>query len=220
VELSDLDGFSGAAPLFPLPNVVFFPQTVLPLHIFEPRYREMTQDVLAGERLIAMGLLKPGWEGDYHGAPPVHPVVGLGRVVQEARLPDGRFNIVLYGLRRARVVEESRGRAYRVARLELLEDKTPADPGLEQVRLGLLAVYGTLMRKVLKTSAKPEPDMPLGLLCDLLAAYIDLGSERKQSILEALDVAERSRLLVEALQRTTAAAPAAPARWPPSPSSN
>src|SRR6188508_1840905 len=95
-----LENFSGVARLFPLPNLVFFPQVMQPLHIFEPRYRQMTTDALAGDRLIALVLPKPGWEPDYAGAPDVHPVACLGKIVADQKMDDGRFNILLRGLSR------------------------------------------------------------------------------------------------------------------------
>ena len=80
-DLSPLSGFCGKVRLFPLPNLVLFPEVMQPLHIFEPRYRQMTADALAGDRLIALGLLRPGWEADYDGKPAIYPVACLGRVV-------------------------------------------------------------------------------------------------------------------------------------------
>src|ERR1700722_5036550 len=118
-----LDNFNGQARLFPLPNVVLFPMISQPLHIFEPRYRQMLGDALASDRLIAMGLLRPGWEESYHSAPAIHSVVCLGRVTQEQRLPDGRYNLVLEGLARARIIEEKQtDRLYRIAEVELLHE--------------------------------------------------------------------------------------------------
>src|SRR5213078_2405108 len=94
----DPKGFSGVVPVFPLPNVILFPGMFLPLHIFEPRYREMTADAIRGERLIAMALLKPGWENHYEGRPPIHPIMGMGKIVEQEALKDGRYNLVLLGL--------------------------------------------------------------------------------------------------------------------------
>src|SRR5262245_36661305 len=116
-----LKHFSGIARLFPLPNVVLFPHVVQPLHIFEPRYREMTADALADDRLIAPVLLRPGWEADYEGRPAVHPILCLGRIVAEQRTPDGRYNLLLRGLSRGRIIEETASeKLYRSARVELL----------------------------------------------------------------------------------------------------
>src|ERR1700722_13009146 len=108
-ELSSLSSFGGTARLFPLPNLVLFPHVVQPLHIFEPRYRQLMADALADDRLITMALLRPGWEEDYHQKPPIHSVVCLGRIHQEDRLADGRYNLLLEGLWRARIREEVSG---------------------------------------------------------------------------------------------------------------
>src|SRR5690348_5650973 len=97
-ESEALSHFEGVARLFPLPNLVLFPQVMQPLHIFEARYRQMTEDALAGDRLIAMALLRPGWEANYADRPDIHAVACLGRIVAEQRLDDGRFNILLRGL--------------------------------------------------------------------------------------------------------------------------
>ena len=93
-------------PIFPLPNVVLFPNVFLPLHIFEPRYRAMVADALAGDRIIGMVLLQPGFEADYEGRPPVYPVGCAGVITHSEPLPDGRFNIVLRGLEKFRITGE------------------------------------------------------------------------------------------------------------------
>src|SRR5439155_19684170 len=90
-----LNQFGGVARLFPLPNVVLFPHVVQPLHIFEPRYRQMTADALEDDRLIALVLLQPGWEADYEGRPSVCTMTCVGRIIAEQRLPDGRYNLLL-----------------------------------------------------------------------------------------------------------------------------
>src|SRR6476469_5242590 len=98
---------SDLLPLFPLPNVVLFPNVFLPLHIFEPRYREMVADALTADRLIGMVLLRPGWDRDYEGRPPIFPIGCSGVMTHVEQLDDGRFNIVLRGLERFRVVDEN-----------------------------------------------------------------------------------------------------------------
>src|SRR6476469_8415765 len=92
--------FGGYARLFPLPNLVFFPHVMQPLHIFEPRYRQMTADALEGDRLIALVLPKPGWESDYMGKPPLHDIACIGRIMADQQLDDGRYNLLLRGLAR------------------------------------------------------------------------------------------------------------------------
>src|SRR5215468_2392515 len=106
---------SDLLPLFPLPNVVLFPNVFLPLHIFEPRYRAMVSDALASDRMIGMVLLKPGWESEYEGRPPVYPTGCSGVITHVDRLPDGRYNLVLRGVERFRIVEEEAGGSYRRA---------------------------------------------------------------------------------------------------------
>src|SRR6266571_4912766 len=120
---------SDLLPLFPLPNVVLFPNVFLPLHIFEPRYREMVADALTSDRLIGMVLLKPGWERDYEGRPPVYPIGCSGVMTHAERLPDGRYNIVLRGLDRFRIVSEDHERSYRRAAIDVLHERalTPAE---------------------------------------------------------------------------------------------
>src|SRR5947209_20304544 len=113
---------SDLLPLFPLPDVVLFPNVFLPLHIFEPRYREMVGDALAGDRMLGMVLLKPGWERDYEGQPPVYPIGCSGVITHAERLQDGRYNIVLRGVERFRIREEDHGLSYRRAVVDSLPD--------------------------------------------------------------------------------------------------
>src|SRR5207237_9984441 len=99
---------SDLLPLFPLPNVVLFPNVFLPLHIFEPRYREMIADALAADRMIGMVLLRPGWESDYDGRPPVYRVGCSGVITHADRLPDGRYTIVPTGVDRFGIFDDAR----------------------------------------------------------------------------------------------------------------
>src|SRR5262245_40726916 len=104
----------GLIPLFPLPNVVLFPGVPLPLHIFEPRYRDMVRDTPAGERsLIGMVLLRGDWRKEYYQNPEVFAVGCAGRVMSVQPLPDGRYNILLHGLREFVIENEVRERSYR-----------------------------------------------------------------------------------------------------------
>ncbi len=170
MDFGPLDSFDGQARLFPLPNLVLFPHVSQPLHIFEPRYRRMLADALSSDRLIAMALLQPGWEDGYEKSPPIHPVVCLGRVEQEQRLPDGRFNLMLQGLIRVRIRDEVKtDRPYRVAHVELIEDDPVPSEKREQ------SLHERLSRKVIPffsanaESAQQvlgllESDVPLGAL--------------------------------------------------------
>lgn len=227
IEPFDPDAFSGEVPLFPLPNVVLVPFGFLPLHIFEPRYREMTRDALDGERLIGMALLKPG--DPAAASAPVHSVVGLGRVIREAKLDDGRFNLILYGVARVRVVEEVCAVPYRTARVEVLEDRDAGGKGYERKRKILLGIYRQILTRVFKGSpADPPEDLPLGPLSDLLASVLSMDLTVKQQFLEEIDVAARCDRLLRLLEQGDASAPAPPTAvpplpndaWPPSVSSN
>jgi len=129
-----------SVPLFPLPNVVLFPRAVLPLHIFEERYKTMTADALAGGRQVAMALLKSGWEKNYYHRPEIEPVVCVGTILSHEKLPDGKYNFLLQGHTRARIVREVGDRPYRMAKLEPVRETTADEPDLadERVRLGRL----------------------------------------------------------------------------------
>lgn len=215
----DAEEFSGRLPLFPLPDVVLFPHALLPLHVFESRYRTMTAEALEGERLIGMALLRPGWEPHYQGNPPIHDVVGIGRIVDGTRLADGRYNLLLLGVARARVLEEVRQEPYRMARAELLRDVPPQGAGLDRLQKLLVAFYLQQVRDAASTPIVPPPDdIPLGALCDLLLGTLPLPSETRMSFLREIDVAARARRLVALLERPGRPSSARP--WPPAPSSN
>jgi Lon protease-like protein len=221
---ASLGDFCGTARLFPLPNLVLFPHVVQPLHIFEPRYRELVADALAGDRLMALALLLPGWEEDYHRCPPIHPVVCLGRISQEERLPDGRYNLLLHGLVRARVGEELKtDKLYRSARVELLAD-VPAGPGEGMLRWELGQRVRARFAGQAGTLAQLERllESPLGSLCDVFSFALPLEVEVKQQLLAEERVEQRARLLLSQLEPgEPPQPPAAPARrFPPEFSAN
>ena len=128
-------------PVFPLPEVVLFPGTILPLHVFEPRYREMMADALAGERTIAVALLKPGFEPLYYTPrAPIHAMIGVGRIVESEQVEDGNYNLLLRGAGRATIVEELRERQYRLARIEPVETYCSSSAaGAQELREELFA---------------------------------------------------------------------------------
>ena len=118
-------------PLFPLPDVVLLPGTLLPLHVFEPRYRAMVADSLSGERTIGMTMLAAGADASA-AAPPIHPVGTAGEIVESEALPDGRFNILLEARFRFRVIDEDPPDPYRVARVEEIPTAPFAEPGEQE----------------------------------------------------------------------------------------
>jgi Lon protease-like protein len=200
------DDFSGVVRLFPLPNLVLFPAVVQPLHIFEPRYRAMMADALAGDRLLAMALLKPGWEEDYHKSPPVHPAVCVGRIFQEERLADGRWNLLLHGLARARVIEEVAGDTpYRRARVQRIEEVPAPPPAAEGLRHQLgeqmarwFAQQSTALAQLRQLLVST---MPLGTLCDVLTFALPMAVDLKQELLEDGAVEGRVRRLLAHLEQ-------------------
>jgi uncharacterized protein len=221
------DDFGGVVRLFPLPNLVLFPHVGQPLHVFEPRYRELLADALAGDRLIAMALLRPGWEQEYHNRPPIHGTVCVGLIRQEESLPDGRSNLLLQGVSRARIVEElDADKRYRVARVELCPDEPVASPTEEESlrdRLGkgvmpFFSAQPTATEQLRDLIAGP---MALGSLCDIFCYALPLETECKQRLLDECDVQRRVVLLLGMLDGKTPAAPPAPQRrFPPGFSAN
>jgi Lon protease-like protein len=206
-DLSPLAGFMGVARLFPLPNLVFFPRVVQPLHIFEPRYRQMTADALAGDRFIALVLPRPGWEADYEGRPPLYGVGTLGQIVGEEELEDGRYNLLLRGLSRIRITQELLPtEPYRKAKAELLVEAPVPSSALESRLRKALVKMSAPWIIAKKKSAEAfrellESDMALGELCDVLAFVFPLEPDFKQELLEELDVAERARRLLDRLAK-------------------
>lgn len=227
-HLASLHNFDGIARLFPLPNVVLFPHVMQPLHIFEPRYRQMTADALAGDRLIALVLLKPGWEADYEGDPPLHTIACLGRIVADQRLPDGRYNILLRGLTRVRLVHEIKNdKLYRSAQVELLVDAghpAPEDAAelRRQVSQHVLPWFPAKGAQREHLGKLLQSDMPLSALCDILSFALSLPVEEKQRLLEDLDVGHRVETLLTCLQTKEGSQPLAHSerRFPPDFSSN
>lgn len=223
-----LAGFSGRAPIFPLPSVAFFPHVLLPLHIFEPRYRRLTADALAGERFIAMAQLKPGWEKRADDTPPIYDHVCLGHITAEEQLADGRYYLVLQGMARARVVmEESVDLPYRVGRLEIRPDRLLPSSVVnrDNRRREIMEAFRDLYpRAELDKLLHESVDAPvsLGLVCDIVASAIKLSPEQTQEILAEEDVDLRSDLVLARLRelRRRAQGPPRAKTFPPGFSEN
>jgi ATP-dependent Lon protease len=206
--------FTGAARLFPLPDLVMFPHVMQPLHIFEPRYREMLQDALAGDSLIAMSILAPGWERDYEGRPAVLPQVCLTKVVAHQRLDNGRHNIMVLGMRRARLVHEGPAeRSFRLADIELLDDvygvQDPAERRAVQKALACRFQQALPLPKSGENKGVVNEllasDVPLGVLTDLVSFALPLESKLKVELLAECDVDRRAAMLMAALGSVRAA---------------
>ena len=193
-------------PIFPLPNVTFFTQTYLPLHIFEERYRVMVANALAGDRLIGVALLREGWQRDYFGKPPICKTFGVGKIVDHDQLADGRCNIMLEGLYRVRLVEEFPTEPFRTGRAQVLLDP-PIDSARSRVvelmkdLRRLSARIGELMPSLRDTvqsawSAHPHPLVTV----NLLASSLVIDAYDRQSLLEQDDPIRRIQLLAVQLR--------------------
>ena len=196
-------------PIFPLPNVVLFPNVFLPLHIFEPRYRQMVDDALNGDRIVGMVLLRPGWEREYDGRPPVYPIGCAGVITHAERLADGRFNIVLRGMEKFRITGEEDGRLYRLAHVDSV-----AEPAPESLREAMRP-----QRRRLEELLVPQPEgskdtketretkdtkvptsMPDEDLVNALAQYLEFEPVEKQALLERNGLLDRCSSLIELLE--------------------
>jgi Lon protease-like protein len=193
---------SDLLPLFPLPTVVLFPNVFLPLHIFEARYRDMVGDALAGDRMIGMTLLQPGWEHEYEGNPPVYAIGCSGVITHFERLGDGRYNIVLRGLERFRILTEDRSKSYRRATVEPLGESQPTADDRSAVRHQRAKLEALLAPAVERAGADPgtASAMADGDLVNALAQYLDLEPIEKQALLEKNCLRSRAESLVELIE--------------------
>lgn len=211
-DQSALSRFRGEVRLFPLPNLVLFPHVIQGLHVFEPRYRQLLTDSLAGDQLIGLVLLQPGWEDEYDATPAIEPVACLGRIGWHEKLPDGRINLRLRGIARIGLTEElPTDRQYRIARAELIPDVAPADiQRLKVLRHGL--AEAVLPRFAGDGAAHQQlhdlftGDEPLGHVCDILAYALPLPLEMKQALLAEPHVDLRAEIMIQALQVSAARA--------------
>ncbi|GIW41334.1 MAG: ATP-dependent protease [Candidatus Binatia bacterium] len=187
-------------PLFPLPNVVLFPGVPLPLHVFEPRYRALVRDVRGSHRLVGMTLLRGDWKPRYFENPEIFAVGCAGKITELEELPDGRFFLLLEGVREFTVLSEDRSRPYRVARVawrDALEAETPLAPELrarilERLRLCPPPGVDDRVRRVLETAGD-------GFLVNFFCHALDTEPVEKQALLEAPSLGERARRLCDVL---------------------
>jgi Lon protease-like protein len=210
IEPSDLEQLA----VFPLPNAVLFPGARMPLHVFEPRYRDMIHDVLKARRRLAVARLRPGFEQDYYARPAVLEVCGLGTVAEHERRPDGRYDILVRGLARVRLLEElPPHRSYRLFRAERLNDGIVTDPAaLAAWQLKLAALWERLRPHLapavrdLKSLAGASGNAALS--ADRIADAIIADPDERQHLLEELDPLERfSRLIARVDELVSALSP-------------
>ncbi len=190
-------------PIFPLPGGVLLPHALVPLHVFEPRYRKMTRDCEEGMRVLALAHI-PDEVAAAEKPPRVMPVIGVGVLARVDRLPDGRFNIVLRGAGRARIAEELRsGEPYRLVRAEMLQPSLPFSTRIAQLA-------DSLKRLVLAlSSARRTPELQAlvqvaarardpGDLADVVAGSLLEDPADRQAALEAVELLPRLELVTQA----------------------
>lgn len=188
-------------PLFPLPNVVLFPNVFLPLHIFEPRYRAMVAHALQEDRIIGMTLLRPGYEANYDGCPAIYPIGCAGVITHNQSLGDGRYDIVLRGMQKFRIRSEDHSRPYRIGHVEGISETVPQDQAvpLRHQRQRLEAVLAAAIERV-RAEPKFPPSVPDEDLVNALAQYLDLDVLEHQALLECDGVLSRCRALIDLLE--------------------
>jgi Lon protease-like protein len=181
-----------ALPIFPLPNCVLLPGGLLPLHVFEPRYRELTRDCLAGNHYMAVARLRPGYQTGYYGRPPVYDRCGVGKIICSEELPDGRFALLLRGVARVEIARElPADKAYRLVEAQLLKDAqvaSRAETGETHKRLislcdrlaEVLDQGGPQLRDLVRSFDDP------GTCADAIAAALVMDADARQELLEAL----------------------------------
>lgn len=190
-------------PIFPLPNVVFFPDTYLPLHIFEPRYQDMVTDASQEGMCIGMVLLKDGWEDCYYENPPVQSLGCVGRIRNMQALDDGRSNIVLHGLQRFDIEEETCDGAYRKAKISLRPCTPFHSLPNQSVRLPLMKVALQYLRsKNAQDLCKliTGPSLSDAVLVNSLSSCLDFTTVEKQFLLESASLHQQSRRLIDLLK--------------------
>jgi len=182
-------------PIFPLEEATLFPHATRPLLIFEPRYRAMIADALKGDRIIGMVRLRPGFEAEYEGRPPIDPMGCAGRIIEYEQLPDGRYTILLQGLTRFRVTREEQGRSYRLAQVAAVAEATSPDDRFA-LRTSRERLEALLSAAGMELGADPGGDERV---IDTVAQYLRMPSERRQQLLEMDGPLRRARALIDLL---------------------
>ena len=195
-------------PIFPLPNVLLFPNMVLPLHIFEERYKRMVSDCLQGDRLLGLFLLQQGWDAE-GGTPTPYNVGGMGRITRAARYPNGSMDILLSGLARVHVLRYVQEKPYLIAEVELWPDEPDESAGVEALTRRMVGMFerfviakvgeGHELLKNLKLLASPID------LLHLVVTNMPLDVHEKQEILNLLPIDERITMMITFLNRELSA---------------
>ncbi|MCG8511222.1 MAG: LON peptidase substrate-binding domain-containing protein, partial [Rhodospirillales bacterium] len=194
-------------PLFPLADCVVLPHATVPLHIFEQRYRAMTHDALNENHVMAMATFDGDeWKKNYQGNPPLRPWVCVGAIVRHAELPDGRFNILLQGITRARIVEELPNELYRTALLDPIDSENAMEIDLQDHRERIEELFEdpALKRLAAVNAIKNwlNNEIPTAIMVDLAALTLCRNVEARYSVLAQPDAWERATWLESHLIET------------------
>ena len=193
-------------PLFPLPNVVLFPKTPMPLYIFEERYRTMVRETIAGNGELVIALLRAGSESNYSSVSAVHEIACLGKIETYEELEDGKYNIVVVGVHRVRIIREVQHSPYRLVEVERVEDaaydERSADIVERHNHLGaLFAKFTELATGVKQHAWELMPQLDFESLVNMVAMTLNLAIEQKQELLETDEASERCDALIPVLQQ-------------------
>ena len=232
MDPTTLENFDGTVRLFPLPNVVLFPRVIQPLHIFEPRYKQMVEDALDDNGLIALCLLRPSAGFGANNVAPIFSEICIGKIIQEERFPDGRFNLLLQGVSRAKIIKEvNDDKLYRTAKVEILDDVPLAsEENANRIRTKLLKRMTKWFTQ--QPSAKAQldrlvqSDLSLGNLCDVFSFALPLSVDLKILLWQLVNIEDRAMLLLEVIEQMTPeitkpqASPIASKKYPPDFSAN
>jgi Lon protease-like protein len=187
-------------PLFPLPETSLFPGVSRPFLIYEPRYREMIADALKGDKIIGMVRLRPGFEPDYEGRPPIYGVGCAGTIEKYEQLPDGRYVILLRGLTTFRIVSENQTRSYRVARIDALTEVLK-----DEDRVTLSALRNRIDKSLITILPlgvePPDPSLDDEEFVNIVAQSLGMPEAARQDLLEQRNVIERARALADLLDK-------------------
>lgn len=193
-------------PIFPLPNVVFFPRTVLPLHVFEPRYKQMVADALQGDRQIGMALLQPGWGGKGFEDAEVFSTGGLGLITKYKSLEEGKYDLLLSGRHRYRIIEFIREEPYRMARVQLLKEVIPSQSEMKERSTELAMSFRELNEENTYPGLAPDvlEKLDFPSLVNSLCSSLNLSVYDKQQLLEMDSLMKRSTTILGILKRQVA----------------
>ena len=194
-------------PIFPLPNVVLFPRTVLPLHIFEPRYKQMVGDALGGSRKIGMVLLQPGWESGYHGNPEVFETGSAGVITECKSLEEGRYDLLLSGRDRFRILEFIQETPYRIARVQWLKEVLPSDREASDIATQLTLNFNQLNQESVSSEMSLDllEKLDFATLVNSICSSLSLSVYDKQQLLEMDNLKTRARAILAVLKQQVSA---------------